>query len=385
MATISTNTGGRSRLGCWAFGAAVALALALAGRPASAAAEDVYVTNHQAGTVSVIDTASKRVLNTIAVGGNPEQIAITPDGHTAYITHQYSRDLSAIDTATGRVSSIPLGSNSWAIAITPDGRTAYVTRFLGVSVLDVATNRVTASFDLGFDPDAIAIAPDGTFAYFTYYSQSGNSGAVGSIDTRTNQLTGTAFPPIYPYGIVIGPDSQTAYVTHNGANSVSVLDLQTGQTVGAPIGVGTEPLAVALSSNARSAYVVNHRSSTVSALDLRSRQPAGAAIPVGTGPVGIVIDPQGTTTYPRVRVRCPGKAAGGCAIRLQAVSGKHGRKVASAIAWARLGRGKASLVTLRPKRTFWGRLATARRTLIRETVTIGHYKRTRLRWVRLIH
>ena len=40
----------------------------------------IFVTNFDAGTVSVIDTVTATVSATIAVGSGPAGVAITPDG-----------------------------------------------------------------------------------------------------------------------------------------------------------------------------------------------------------------------------------------------------------------------------------------------------------------
>ena len=44
-----------------------------------------YVANPAANTVSVVDTASNTITGTIAVGGHPVAVAVTPDGSTAYV------------------------------------------------------------------------------------------------------------------------------------------------------------------------------------------------------------------------------------------------------------------------------------------------------------
>ena len=58
-----------------------------------------YVNNHDSGTVSVINTASNTVVDTITVGSGPYGIAITPDGNRAYVA-SYDGTVSVIDTAT---------------------------------------------------------------------------------------------------------------------------------------------------------------------------------------------------------------------------------------------------------------------------------------------
>jgi DNA-binding beta-propeller fold protein YncE len=48
--------------------------------------------------VSVIDTASNTVTATIPVGRRPAAVAISPDGHHAYVTNTDSSSVSVIDT-----------------------------------------------------------------------------------------------------------------------------------------------------------------------------------------------------------------------------------------------------------------------------------------------
>ena len=122
-----------------------------------------YVTNQNANTVSVIDTATNAVVGSaIPVGSVPVAIAITPDGTKAYVTNQNANTVSVIDTATNAVvgPAIPVGSVPVAIAITPDGTKAYVTNFNPgtVSVIDTATNAVVGSaIPVGSAPVGIAI------------------------------------------------------------------------------------------------------------------------------------------------------------------------------------------------------------------------------------
>ena len=51
------------------------------------AAPTAFVANNLSGTVSPIDTATDTVVDTITVGTRPTEIAITPDGTTAYVAN----------------------------------------------------------------------------------------------------------------------------------------------------------------------------------------------------------------------------------------------------------------------------------------------------------
>ena len=84
-----------------------------------------YVTNRGAGTVSVIDLASKTVIATVTVGAAPSAVAVKPDGTRAYVTNGGAGTVSVIDTTTNTVvSTIKVGTNPSDIALSPDGTRA---------------------------------------------------------------------------------------------------------------------------------------------------------------------------------------------------------------------------------------------------------------------
>jgi YVTN family beta-propeller protein len=48
----------------------------------------MWVTSTAAGSVSVVDLATRSVVKTISVGGSPKRIAFTPDGSLAIVANQ---------------------------------------------------------------------------------------------------------------------------------------------------------------------------------------------------------------------------------------------------------------------------------------------------------
>jgi hypothetical protein len=84
-----------------------------------------YVVNQDSATVTPISTATNTAGPPITVGGCPTQVAITPDGVTAYVVNlalgnQFLGAVTPIATATNTAGPpIAVGSSSEAIAITP--------------------------------------------------------------------------------------------------------------------------------------------------------------------------------------------------------------------------------------------------------------------------
>ncbi|MDD4250280.1 MAG: beta-propeller fold lactonase family protein, partial [Methanosarcina sp.] len=97
-------------------------------------------------------------------------VAVTPDGKKVYVTNSGTRDwpgntVSVIDTATNNVTAtvdLGTGGGYWnmtyphGVAVTPDGKKVYVANFDSdsVSVIDTATNKVTVTVPVGTNPIA---------------------------------------------------------------------------------------------------------------------------------------------------------------------------------------------------------------------------------------
>jgi YVTN family beta-propeller protein len=68
-------------------------------------------------------------------------VALTPDGSRAYVTNHYSSTVSVIDTATNTVTAtVSVGTGLGGVAVTPDGSRAYVVNFVSNTVSVIDTN-----------------------------------------------------------------------------------------------------------------------------------------------------------------------------------------------------------------------------------------------------
>ena len=79
----------------------------------------LYVSNGRAGTISVFDTHSYDLLDTIKVGTRPWGMGVSPDGKFLFTANGPSNDVSVVDLKTNKeVSRVKAGSSPWGIAIT---------------------------------------------------------------------------------------------------------------------------------------------------------------------------------------------------------------------------------------------------------------------------
>jgi YVTN family beta-propeller protein len=148
----------------------------------------------------------------------------------AYITNLGSNTVSVIDTATNTVTAtIPVGAEPRGPAVSPDGSTVYITNTVDgtVSVIDTATNTVIATIPVGSLPLGVAVTPDGSKVYVANL----RSGTVSVIAAATNTVTATIPVGAEPNGVVLSPDGSTVYVANLRSGTVSVIDTASNTVV----------------------------------------------------------------------------------------------------------------------------------------------------------
>jgi len=114
------------------------------------------------GTISVIDLATRQVVDKIAAGVNgANRLKFTPDGKMVLITSLGNGDLVVYDATTRKEAHrIKIGRGAAGILVSPDGTRA----FLGctpdnyVAVVDLRTLQVLGHIDVGGGPDGLAWA-----------------------------------------------------------------------------------------------------------------------------------------------------------------------------------------------------------------------------------
>jgi uncharacterized repeat protein (TIGR01451 family) len=140
-----------------------------------------YVPNVVSNNVTVIDTATNTVVDTIPVGLAPTDVAITPDGMFAYVANFSSNSVSVIETATNTVvATIPAGTNPLGVAITP-------------SLPDLAV--VKAGF-----PDPVVVGETLTYTVFVINYGPSIAGSVTLTDTLPAGVTFVSAPRVYGNG-----------------------------------------------------------------------------------------------------------------------------------------------------------------------------------------
>jgi YVTN family beta-propeller protein len=123
---------------------------------------EAWVANAQDGTISVVDLAAKRVVQTLAAdvrGAN--RLKFTPDGALVFVSTLAGPDVTVLRAATREVvKRVPVGRGAAGIVMQPDGARAYVacTPDDSVAVIDVRSLAVVGRIAAGARPDGLAWA-----------------------------------------------------------------------------------------------------------------------------------------------------------------------------------------------------------------------------------
>jgi YVTN family beta-propeller protein len=295
----------------------------------------IYVPNSGGSTVTVIDPATYRVIETYQTGLNPQHVVPAYDLRTLYVTNDLGNSLTPINPLTGRPAAPNIGvDDPYNMYFTPDGRYAIVVAearqhldfrdphtfalehritvdCAGVDHIDFAANgayliatcefagrlvridlhtlQVAGYLDLpGSSPQDIKLDPAGR----TFYVADKIHAGVWLVDAATFRATG--FIPTGPdaHGLYPSRDGRYLYVTNRGNGSITVISFATKKVVATWwIPGGGSPDMGGLSPDGKVLWVSGRYDSVVYAISAVTGHLL-AKIPVGLQPHGLCVWPQ---------------------------------------------------------------------------------------------
>jgi YVTN family beta-propeller protein len=170
-------------------------------------ARTIFTSNIASDSVSVIQQGAGGAWTqtVIAVGKGPEGIDLSPNGREVWSAHSRDGGVSVIDVATKKVTqTISLGTKrSNRIKLTPDGRFALVSDLEAgeLVVLDAPARREIKRLALGRSPEGILIPPGGTRAFVAVNGDN----YVAVIDLKSWQVTKKISTGTGPDGMAWAP------------------------------------------------------------------------------------------------------------------------------------------------------------------------------------
>jgi DNA-binding beta-propeller fold protein YncE len=258
--------------------------------------ESVYVTNRR--SISQYDVGPGGKLSPkspayVAADISPNGLAVSPDGHSVYVTITGNNTVNQYDVGPGGTlspktpASVPAGNVPARVAVSPDGQSAYVTTGPGapdngrVSQYDIGPGgklspKSPARVAAGISPGDVAVSPDGQSVYVTNY----NGGTVSQYDVGPGgklspKSPATVGAEILPRGIAVSPDGHSVYValircdtpSFCEPGAIAHYDVGAGGTLSFVDALETDgfsPEGAAVNPDGHNVYVTNSGRDTVS-------------------------------------------------------------------------------------------------------------------------
>ena len=133
-----------------------------------------YTANVGPGTVSALDLVARRTLAVIPISKETQRISISADDRWVFTADQTKPQLAVIDTATNRVKNwVALPAIAYGTAPTLDGQWLLVTQpeTNRVAVVGLESMKVVRLVDVGKNPQEIVVRPDNQVAYVSCISE----------------------------------------------------------------------------------------------------------------------------------------------------------------------------------------------------------------------
>ena len=202
--------------------AGVVLAAGIAAASALAPGERAVVLNSGDGTVSVIDRATRKVVDTYPVGKEPHHLIPTLDDSELVVANAISNDLVFLNPLTGEVKRrLPRISDPYQLGYSPDGKwfVSISLRLDRVDIYSMPNYELKARIPAAKTPSHVAFARDSSTAYVTMQ----DSDELIAIDLASHKEVWRMKTGKTPAGIWMSPQG-LLFIGIMGADYVEVID-----------------------------------------------------------------------------------------------------------------------------------------------------------------
>ncbi len=233
-------------------------------------ADTVVVVCKSEFQLALVDPATQKVLVKLPTGLGPHEVAVSPDGRTAYVSN------------FGRYSVYPAGDTEHDKA----GNT--------ITVIDLVDRKVKATFDLGTHtgPHGMIVSHDGKLVWAT----SETPQAVLELDSSTGKILHVwDTNQVRSHMIVATPNEMKFYVTNTVSGSVSVVDRSSGEVKVVATGPGTE--GIAISPDGKEVWAASRLDDKIEIISTATDSIVASFPSGGKGPKRMDFTPDGTQVW----------------------------------------------------------------------------------------
>ncbi len=258
----------------------------------------LYVSSEGEDRLLAFDLTTATLLWDRPVSGRANEISVSADGRFVYVPIRGADFVEVIDTELRRsIKNIPVGPRPHNTYRSSNGKWIYATSMGGASVaiIDIATQSVIGTIPLGGEPRPAASSPDDQFLYVEL---TGVHGFVIADVAARKVIQRIELPPAdvaqvsaYGYtpshGIAVRPGNKQLWITDVYGGNVEAFAVPGYAPLG-KVKVGTAPDWLEFSPDGRTLYAGDSGSSDVAVVDVEHMR-LTAKIPVGLGPKRILI------------------------------------------------------------------------------------------------
>ncbi len=216
------------------------------------------------GAVSALDAASGSLLYTVPVGASPVALAIDRRTGRLLVANQglpgpgsfmAAGTVSVLDARSGRLMrGAPVGPRPMGIVVDERTGRAFISNNFGgsISVIDTRVGRLLATRAVGPAPDAMAVDQQAGHLFVADVA----ANTVSMLDARTDAVLRTVRVGIRPLVVAVDARAHRVLVANDVSGTVSVLDSVTGVAL-RTIKVGLDPEDAAVDERAGRAFILN--------------------------------------------------------------------------------------------------------------------------------
>lgn len=173
----------------------------------------VYVTQSDVSQLDRLNLPQLKVVDSVAVGQQPTEIAFNSSGSKLYVTNQFSSNVGVLDVATNSVTTgVSVSGHPFAVVVAPGDTIVYVTTTAdSLFGIRAATGAIAVRLSLPLISNGFAIHDT------LLYVSTRDVGTVTVLNLKTNTFLDTIPIGGAPQGIVVSPDGTELYVANENA------------------------------------------------------------------------------------------------------------------------------------------------------------------------
>lgn len=260
---------------------------------AAAAVLSAPAVGQQTKKSSTFASSTEGVMARSTIKGDPVAVC----GHYGYVVNSYSRTASVIDLSKNAfVKDIPLGDKPINPTFTRDWTKIYVANSGDgtLTIIDAKTLQVLRTIPAGGDhPSGLRFLPDGKHLVISFLGEKvSDQGSLGVMDLATGKLVKSIPVQAQSERFDITPDGKRAYVGNLGSQSISAVDLETGQVLKTIQSPERLPFNVLVSPKGNKVFVGNTMGASVLEIDTATNE-ITKVIKVPAGANGMTFTPDG--------------------------------------------------------------------------------------------